>query len=113
MNMNEKKFDANFEKLTALSDYFKKETMDICRKKGWVNVSIEYLWMFLIEEVGELASAIRRHKKQFPDRKKINIEGEIMDVLSYLFQIADIFEIDLDIAWKKHIESIENPGYNV
>jgi NTP pyrophosphatase (non-canonical NTP hydrolase) len=86
-------------------NYFKKQTMDICRKKGWTNVSIEYLWMFLIEEVGELASAIRRHKKQFPDRKKINIEGEIMDVLSYLFQISDIFEIDMDKAWEKHINS--------
>jgi len=78
----------------------KRQTMEICRKKGWDNVSIEYLWMFFVEEVGELASAIRRHKKQFPDRKKINIEGEIMDVLSYLFQIADIFNVDLDVAWK-------------
>lgn len=86
-------------------NYYKDQTMNICQKKGWTDVSIEYLWMFLIEEVGELASAIRRHKKQFPDRKKINIEGEIMDVLSYLFQIADIFDIDLDTAWEKHIHA--------
>ena len=85
---------------------YKQTTKDICIKKGWNNVSVEYLWMFLIEEVGELASAIRRHKKQFPDRKKINVEGEIMDVLSYLFQLADIFDIDLDEAWKKHLEAI-------
>ena len=85
-------------------NYYKKETMKVCKEKGWDNVSVEYLWMFLIEEVGELASAIRRHKKQFPDRKKVNIEGEIMDVLSYLFQIADVFDIDLDNAWKDHIK---------
>lgn len=87
-------------------NYFKNHTKQICIKKGWDNVSIEYLWMFLIEEVGELASAIRRHKKQFPDRKKVNIEGEVMDVLSYLFQIADIFNIDLDLAWNKHIINV-------
>ena len=80
------------------------ETKRICIEKGWDNVSVEYLWMFLTEEIGELASAIRRHTKQFPDRKKVNIEGEILDVLSYLFQIADIFDIDLNKAWEKHIE---------
>lgn len=83
-------------------NYYKDKTKKICNEKGWGNVSVEYIWMFLIEEVGELASAIRRHKKQFPDRKKVNIEGEIMDVLSYLFQLADIFDIDLDAAWHRH-----------
>lgn len=92
---------------TNLNSY-KDITKSICIRKGWNNVSVEYLWMFFVEEVGELASAIRRHKKQFPDRKKINIEGEIMDVLSYLFQIADIFDINLDEAWKKHINKLEN-----
>ena len=89
--------------LTSLN-HCKKITKQICINKEWHNVSIEYLWMFFIEEVGELASAIRRHKKQFPDRKKVNVEGEVMDVLSYLFQIADIFDIDLDKAWETHIK---------
>ena len=87
-------------------NYYKSETMKICVRKEWDNVSVEYLWMFLVEEVGELASAIRRHKKQFPDRKKVNIEGEIMDVLSYLFQLADIFSVDLNKAWSTHIENM-------
>lgn len=90
-------------------NYYKKITKQVCIEKGWQNVSVEYLWMFLIEEVGELASAIRRHKKQFPDRKKVNIEGEIMDVLSYLFQLSDIFDIDLDKAWDENkIASLKN-----
>ena len=87
----------------SLNDY-KIMTREVCQKKGWDKVSVEYLWMFLIEEVGELASAIRRFKKQFPDRKKVNVEGEIMDVLSYLFQIADVFDIDLNSAFEKHKE---------
>lgn len=83
----------------------KVETMKICEKKGWDKVPVENIWMYLTEEVGELASAIRRSTNQFSDRKKTSIEGEIMDVLSYLFQIAHIFDIDLDNAMKEHIEA--------
>ena len=79
------------------------KTIQICESKGWDNVDISYLWMFLIEEIGELASSIRRTTNKFPDRKKTNIEGEIMDVLSYLFQIAHHFDIDLDKEWDKHL----------
>ena len=81
------------------------ETMKICEKKGWDKVPVENIWMYLTEEVGELASAIRRSTNQFSDRKKTSIEGEIMDVLSYLFQIAHIFDIDLDAAMKQHLEA--------
>jgi len=84
----------------------KKETIEVCKKKGWDTVSVENLWMFLIEEVGELASAIRRSTNRFNDRKKTNIEGEIMDVLSYLFQISHVFDIDLDTAWKNHNDKV-------
>ena len=94
--------DKNYHKEDRTLNYYKNKTRLVCIEKGWQNVSVEYLWMFLIEEVGELASAIRRHKKQFPDRKKVNIEGEIMDVLSYLFQLSDIFDIDLDKAWEEN-----------
>ena len=82
---------------------YKQKTKEICMKKGWDGVSIDHLWLFLIEEVGELASSIRRTTNNFSDRKKVNIEGEIMDVMSYLLQIADIFDIDLDEAWDKYI----------
>jgi NTP pyrophosphatase (non-canonical NTP hydrolase) len=81
----------------------KRKTMEICRKKGWDKVPVENIWMFLTEEIGELASAIRRSTNQFSDRKKTSIEGEIMDVLSYLLQIAHIFDIDLDSAMRKHL----------
>jgi len=83
-------------------NYFKDETIKVCFQKGWENVSIPLLWMLFVEEVGELASAIRRTTNNFTDKKKIYIEGEIMDVLSYLFQIADRFNIDLDSAWEEH-----------
>ena len=81
----------------------KLETMKICKKKGWDKVPVENIWMYLTEEIGELASAIRRSTNQFSDRKKTSIEGEIMDVLSYTFQLADTFDIDLDEAMNKYL----------
>ena len=80
----------------------KDETMVMCKLKGWDTVSIPNIWMFLTEEIGELASAIRRSSNQFSDRKKSNVENELMDVLSYLFQIAHMHNIDLDKAWDKY-----------
>jgi len=82
---------------------YKDETLNLCKKKGWDSVSVENIWLFFIEEIGELASAIRRSTNKFNDRKKTNIEGEIMDVLSYIFQLAHIFNIDLDKAWSAHV----------
>ena len=86
----------------------KTQTMRICKTKGWNEVSIPHIWMFLTEEIGELASAIRRTTNQFSDKKKTSIEGEIMDVLSYLFQIAHVFDIDLDRAWNEHSKQNNN-----
>lgn len=77
-------------------NYFKNETIELCKKKGWQDVEINTIWMLLTEELGELASAIRRNSNQFQDRKKISIEGEVMDVLSYLFQLAHLYNIDLN-----------------
>ena len=77
-------------------------TKTICIQKGWDGVNEEKLFMFLIEEIGELASAIRRTNNHFNDKKKVNIQGELMDVLSYLFQIAYIHNINLDEAWKNY-----------
>jgi len=81
-------------------NFYKKQTKEMCVKMKWDQVDTPHLWLFLIEEIGELASAIRRTTTDFVDRKKVNIDAEMIDVMSYLFQIADKFDIDLDEAWK-------------
>ena len=81
---------------------YKIETINLCKYKGWLGPSIEQVWMYFTEEVGELAGSIRRHNNQFRDRKKIKIESELGDVFSYLFQIADMLHIDLDQMWANH-----------
>ena len=52
--------------------------------------------LFLTEEIGELAGAVRRVLNIYNDKKKISLEGEIMDVLSYILQLANMYKIDLD-----------------
>ena len=79
------------------------ENRKVCQIKKWNNHNIGSLWMCLIEEVGELAASVRRHTRKYADRKKMSIENEIMDVLSYILQIADFYDIDLNKAWNKYI----------
>jgi len=46
-------------------NYYKIETEKVCRSKGWDRAPIDTVWLLLTEEFGELASAIRQHKKTF------------------------------------------------
>lgn len=99
---------------------YKTETVNMCKKKGWMGPSIEHVWMFFTEEIGELASSIRRQRNQFRDKKRVKIESEMGDVFSYLFQLADMLEIDLDRMWtnqknkmiKKHYQYSNNSSSN-
>lgn len=82
----------------GFNDY-KIENRNICAIKGWNKININSLWLCMIEEVGELAASIRRTTKIFPDYKIMNIQGEIMDVFSYVLQLADMYNIDIDKVW--------------
>ena len=81
---------------------FKNQTRDLCIKKGWHKASVEQVWLYLIEEIGELAGSIRRSKNQFKDDKRVKLEDEMGDVFSYLFQLAGMLDIDLDAMWTKN-----------
>ena len=83
-------------------NHYKNATMEMVKEKGWLGPSIEQVWMYFIEEVGELAGSIRRSRNQFRDRKKVKIESELGDVFSYLFQISAMLNIDLDNMWHEH-----------
>lgn len=85
----------------SLNDY-KINTQQLCENKGWSTSSIEEVWLLFTEEVGELASCIRRIRQHFCDQKKFKVEDEMGDVFSYLFQIAYMLNIDLDRMWENH-----------
>lgn len=78
---------------------YKDMTREMCLYKGWNKASVEQVWLYLTEEIGELAGSIRRCRNQFCDGKQTKIEDELGDVFSYLFQLAYMLNIDLDRMW--------------
>ena len=94
----------------GLNDY-KAQTMEMVKRKQWLGPTLSEIYMFFIEEVGELASAIRRQRNQFRDKKKIKITEEMGDVFSYLFQLSDMLEIDLDEMWHSQQEKMLKKKY--
>jgi NTP pyrophosphatase (non-canonical NTP hydrolase) len=99
-------------------NYYKTETEKVCKSKGWDRAAIDTVWLLLTEEVGELASAIRQHKKTF---KKMNLKKdrgtdvmmEMGDVFSYLFQLAHMLNVDLDQMWNEHKTKMVTKKYNL
>jgi len=99
-------------------NFYKEETKEVCKEKGWDKVNIDTVWLLLTEEFGELASAIRQHKRTF---KKMNLKKEkgtdvvmeLGDVFSYLFQLAHMLNVDLDEMWELHRNKMTTKKYNV
>ena len=84
----------------------------ICKERGWNSTSDLETFLLFTEEIGELAKAIRKRKKLFIEEgkshKKDGIEGEMADVLSYLLELANRFEVDLEQAYRD--KEAENAG---
>lgn len=61
-----------------------------------------FLW--LMEEVGELATAIQNNLpgRTPSDRERANLEEEFADVLAWLTTLANITGVDLEAALKKY-----------
>ena len=101
--------------MTSLNTY-KQYTDYICRTKGWDKANVNTVWLLLTEEIGELASAIRQYNNTFKKtslkkKKGTDIQMEMGDVFSYLFQLAAMLNIDLDDMWVKHQSKIVHRNY--
>ena len=99
----------------SLNDY-KENTMFLCKTKGWDRVNIPTVWLLLSEEFGELASAIRQYtrtyKKQALKKERgTDVESEMGDVFSYLFQLAGMLNINLDDMWYNHQLKMAEKNY--
>ena len=81
---------------------YRDQTREMCYAKRWNHATIEQVWLYFTEEVGELAGSIRRGTNQFCDKKKTKIEDELGDVFSYLFQLAYMLNVDLDMMWHRN-----------
>lgn len=75
-------------------------------ERNWNDNPPAELFLLFTEEVGELAKAIRKHEGLYDEAskksaKKFDLEEEFADVLSYLLDMANHFEIDLEEAFRK------------
>lgn len=87
----------------TLSD-FQKYINELCIERGWDKNDPLEIFLLFSEEIGELAKAIRYRKKLYSEEgKKTNEEDladEFADVFSYLLDLANQFNIDLETAFR-------------
>lgn len=74
---------------------------------GWLDVDLVHNIFLMVEEVGELAKAIRKYEKLFDEGAPAPTEGarahvaeELVDVFNYLVAIANRLDIDLEAAFR-------------
>lgn len=76
---------------------------EVCQERGWTKDSPSEKFVLFIEEVGELAKAMRKASGLYEERARprdISLEEEFADVLSYLLDLANCFQVDLEQAFR-------------
>ena len=75
-----------------------------CKERGWDSRSPVELFTLMTEEVGEVSKAIRRltgfaHAAKTSDTEELS--HELVDVLNYVLDIANHFDIDMAKAFEE------------
>ena len=77
---------------------------EVCEERGWVKDTYSEKFLLFIEEVGELAKAMRKSAGLYDEKEKqknFELEEEFADVLSYLLDLANCFQVDLEKAFRE------------
>ena len=77
---------------------------EVCKERGWVKDTYSEKFLLFSEEVGELAKAMRKTAGLYKEKakpKNFELEKEFADVLSYLLDLANYFQIDLEKAFRE------------
>lgn len=95
---------------------YRDETATMCKNKGWDKAPVSIVWMLLNEEMGELASSIRQNQRIYRKTglkkdRGTDVTMEMGDVFSYLFQLAHMLNVDLDVMWEMHRVKIQTKTY--
>lgn len=73
---------------------------ETCKERGWDKKSVERVFLYLTEELGELAKEVRNQEDPAKANRE-NLELELADVFNYLLELANRFDIDLTEAYMK------------
>ena len=80
---------------------------ELVKARAWDKASDLEIFLLFTEEVGELAKAFRRHRELFAESGQVKTEAsklkeelasEMADVLSYLLDLAQRMDINLESA---------------
>ncbi len=85
--------------LNSLAD-IQKHLAATCKEREWDKKSVEKVFMYLTEELGELAKEVRNQATPGKANKE-KLELELADVFNYLLEIANRYDIDLAEAYRK------------
>lgn len=76
----------------------------ICQFRGWDTSTDLETFLLFTEEIGELAKAVRNRLALYQEAGKSagpnELAGEFADVLSYLMDLANRFDVDLEGAFR-------------
>ena len=75
----------------------------VCEERGWTKDTPAEKFVLFVEEVGELAKAMRKAAGLYDEPAKqrtMPLEEEFADVLSYLLDLANCFEVDLEQVFR-------------
>jgi NTP pyrophosphatase (non-canonical NTP hydrolase) len=86
----------------TLSD-FQNYLRAVCLERGWTKDSPSEKFVLFVEEVGELAKAMRKRAGLYTEpakRNEFELQEEFADVLAYLLDLANCYEVDLEQAFR-------------
>jgi NTP pyrophosphatase (non-canonical NTP hydrolase) len=75
----------------------------VCLERGWTKDSPSEKFVLFVEEIGELAKAIRKRSGLYTEKAKQNdfeLQEEFADVLAYLLDLANCYGVDLEQAFR-------------
>jgi NTP pyrophosphatase (non-canonical NTP hydrolase) len=93
---------ANLSKTALTLEEVQSFIKETCKERGWDKRPVEHKMLLLTEEVGEVAKALRKELQvgsPKPDNTD-HLAEELIDVLNYLADIANEYDIDLDQAFR-------------
>lgn len=81
---------------------FQQFIADEGQERGWDKRPVQDKMLLMTEEVGEVAKALRKELKMGAEKPENtdHLAEELVDVMNYIADIANDFDIDLDQAFR-------------
>lgn len=81
---------------------FQEYVAQLVKERGFDRETVPEMFMLFLEECGEMAKAARKTQKMKTDKnsEQFHFDQEVADVFSYLLDICNHFNVDLEKAFR-------------